>query len=177
MTQQSPDGVECRLENMSTTGYNNIVEYNSFGGNAGSIADYDSWFDGGLIGVNDPEVMLEEGSYAVLFAGPPGGDLIRRAPLVIPNIQSSPIGWANSNNPTGAGLVVSILAAFSSNGSPESSLAGEWFPVAQQVSLVGNTLELLMEDPLPQMPAGGYYVIEVVRAVLLITLISTIRLT
>ena len=44
------------------------------------------------------------------------------------------------------------------------SLAGDYFRVAQQVSLdANNTIELLMQDPLPPMPAGGYYVVEVTR--------------
>ena len=34
--------------------------------------------------------------------------------------------------------------------------------MGQQVSLSSdNTIELLMEDPLPPMPQGGYYVVEV----------------
>ena len=34
--------------------------------------------------------------------------------------------------------------------------------MAQQVSLTAdNTIELLMEDPLPALPQGGYYVVEV----------------
>ena len=41
------------------------------------------------------------------------------------------------------------------------TLAGQWFPVAQQVSLSGDTIELLMQDPLPAPPPGGYYVVEV----------------
>ena len=41
--------------------------------------------------------------------------------------------------------------------------AGQWFRVAQQVSLAGKTIELLMQDPLPPMPPGGYYVVEVTK--------------
>ena len=42
------------------------------------------------------------------------------------------------------------------------STAGEWFQVGQQVSLTaGNSIELLMQDPLPPMPIGGYYVVKV----------------
>ena len=60
------------------------------------------------------------------------------------------------------GLVVSILAGVNADGSANMSLAGQWYPVAQQVSLsADNTIELLMENPLPAMPAGGYYIVEV----------------
>ena len=42
------------------------------------------------------------------------------------------------------------------------SLAGQWYQVAQQVSLTATgTIELLMENPLPPPPQGGYYVVEV----------------
>ena len=58
--------------------------------------------------------------------------------------------------------MVSILAGVNADGTPDMSIAGQWFRVAQQVSLTGdNTIELLMEDPLPAMPPGGYYVVEV----------------
>ena len=69
--------------------------------------------------------------------------------------------WASAGS-TGPGLVVSILAGVGPGGAAESSLAGQWFRVAQQVSLSSdNTIELLMEDPLPALPPGGYYVVEV----------------
>ena len=62
---------------------------------------------------------------------------------------------------TGPGMVVSILAGVNADGTSDMTLAGQWFPVAQQVSLSGNTIELLMENPLPAPPPGGYYVVEV----------------
>ena len=59
-------------------------------------------------------------------------------------------------------MVVSILEGVNADGTANMSLAGQWYQVAQQVSLTGdNTLELLMENPLPAMPPGGYYVIEI----------------
>ena len=77
--------------------------------------------------------------------------------LVLPDLRASAYPLA-----TGPGLVVSILAGVNADGSPNMTLAGQWFRVAQQVSLGSdNTLELLMEDSLPAMPQGGYYVIEV----------------
>ena len=59
-------------------------------------------------------------------------------------------------------MVVSILEGVNADGTANMSLAGTWYQVAQQVSLSSdNTLELLMENPLPAMPQGGYYVIEI----------------
>ncbi len=57
--------------------------------------------------------------------------------------------------------MVSILAGVNGDGASDMTLAGQWFLVAQQVSLSGDTIELLMEDPLPAPPPGGYYVVEV----------------
>ena len=62
----------------------------------------------------------------------------------------------------GPGMVVSILAGVNADGSANMSAAGQWYQVAQQVSLSGdNSLELLMDNPLPPLPQGGYYVIEI----------------
>ena len=59
-------------------------------------------------------------------------------------------------------MVVSILEGVNADGTANMSLAGTWYQVAQQVSLSSdNTLELLMHNPLPPMPQGGYYVIEI----------------
>src|SRR5262249_29163994 len=45
---------------------------------------------------------------------------------------------------------------------PDMADAGQWLRVAQQVSLSSSdTIELLMQDPLPPAPPGGYDVIEV----------------
>ena len=79
--------------------------------------------------------------------------------LVLPDLRA----WASPGS-TGPGLVVSILAGVSRTERIARIRAshGEWFRVAQQVSLSSNnTIELLMEDPLPALPAGGYYVVEV----------------
>ena len=110
-------------------------------------------------GINNPEVMLAESSYGVLFEGRPGAISADGRLLVLPDLRA----WAAAGS-TGPGLVVSILRGVGPGGAPDSSLAGEWFRVAQQVSLMFKTIlliELLMDDPLPAMPQGGYYVVEV----------------
>lgn len=58
-------------------------------------------------------------------------------------------------------MVVSILAGVNADGSASMTMAGRWFPIAQQASLSGGTIELLMQDPLPPAPAGGYYIVEI----------------
>ena len=68
--------------------------------------------------------------------------------------------------PAGPGLIVPIIAGVNSNNTPDMAIAGQWFPVAQQVQVIAGNggfedLELLMQDPLPAMPTGGYYIIEV----------------
>ncbi len=107
-------------------------------------------------GINDPEVILAESSYGVLFEGRPGAISADGRLLVLTDLRAdaSPVS-------TGPGMVVSILAGVDADGTSDMTLAGQWFPVAQQVSLSGDTIELLMENPLPAPPPGGYYVVEV----------------
>src|SRR5262249_51651732 len=62
---------------------------------------------------------------------------------------------------SGPGTVVSILAGVNADGSPNMTLAGHWYRVAQQAGLSGGTIELLMQDSLPAPPLDGYYIIEV----------------
>ena len=77
-----------------------------------------------------------------MFEGRPGAISSDGQLLVLPDVRAN--AYAGS---TGPGLVVSILAGVNADGSPKMSLAGQWFTVAQQVSLMAsNTLELLMED-------------------------------
>ncbi len=122
----------------------------------GNEWDYSS-ATGQFYGINDPEVITAESTYGVLFEGRPGAVSADGRLLVLPNVRA----WATAGS-TGPGLVVSILEQVGQNGAPEPGHAGEWFPVAQQVSLSSaNTIELLMEDPLPALPAQGYYVVEV----------------
>jgi hypothetical protein len=159
VSQADPDGREFRLVILAGSGFNNTIENNSFGGNAGQIGNEDSYDAGSgqFGGINDPEVMLMESGYSILFEGRPGAISADGQLLVLPNLRASA-----SPNATGPGMVVSILAGVNSDGTANMSLAGQWFRVAQQVSLTSdNTIELLMEDPLPAMPQGSYYVIEV----------------
>ncbi len=159
VSQADPAGREFRLVNLAVSGFDDVIEGNSFGGGAGQIGNEVTYSapPGQFYGINDPEIILAEGTYGVLFEGRPGAVSADGKLLVLPNLRAS--AYAGS---TGPGLVVSILAGVSGNGTSLMSLAGEWFRVAQQVSLTGNnTIELLMEDPLPALPQGGYYVVEV----------------
>jgi hypothetical protein len=159
VTQSNPAGREFRLLVLAVSGFDDVVAGNTFGGGAGQVGNevgYSS-LSGSFGGLNDPEVILAESSYAVLFEGRPGAISADGRLLVLPNLRAPAFAGA-----TGPGLVVSILASVNASGSPSTNLAGNWYPVAQQVSLTGNnTIELLMADPLPPMPQGGYYEIEV----------------
>ncbi|MGO9466596.1 MAG: hypothetical protein ACLQVF_20840 [Isosphaeraceae bacterium] len=159
VSQSDPNGREFRLVNLAVSGYNTTIADNSFGNGAGQIGNELSYSanSGQFWGINDPEVILAESSYSVFFEGRPGAVSADGRLLILPDVRAfaAPIA-------SGPGMVVSILAGVESNGAPTMSLAGEYFRVAQQVSLDANkTIELLMQDPLPQMPAGGYYVVEV----------------
>lgn len=157
--QSDPNGREFRLVNLASSGFNNTIEDNSFGDGAGQIGDELSYLAdaGQFTGINDPEVILAETGYGVLFEGRPGAISADGRLLVLPDVRAFALPIA-----TGPGLVVSILAGVSSDGAPLMNLAGEYFRVAQQVSIdANNDIELLMQDPLPPMPAGGFYIIEV----------------
>jgi len=159
VSQSDPSGREFRLVNLAASGYNNTIANNSFGSGGGQIGNEFSYSSNSdqFVGINDPEVILAESSYAVLFEGRPGAVSADGRLLVLPNLRASAFPIV-----TGPGMVVSILAGVDHDGSPTMSLAGGYFRVAQQVGLDANSaIELLMEDPLPQMPPGGYYVIEV----------------
>jgi len=159
VTQSDPNGREFRLLVLAVSGFNDLIEDNSFGGGAGQIGDEVGYsaVTGQFGGINDPEIILAEGNYGVLFEGRPGAISSDGRLLVLPGLRASVFAGF-----TGPGLVVSILAGVNDDGAPDMSTAGQWFPVAQQVSLTGNnTVELLMQDPLPPMPTGGYYVVEV----------------
>ena len=173
VTQSATPGTLFRLVNLASgTSSDVTIEGNSFGGNGGSIGN-EVAFAGQVVngkdvfgGLNDPEVMLEEANgNGVLFQGRPAAISNDGRLLILPNVQTSVTGYG-SNASTGAGDIVSILAGVYNNNLPDMAMAGEWFRVAQQVQLISGSdgfedLELLMEDPLPAMPAGGYYVIEV----------------
>ena len=95
-------------------------------------------------------MILAESTYGVLFEGRPGASLCDGRLVVLPDVRA----WATAGS-TGPGLVVSILEEVGPDRRTESSLAGEWFRVGLQVSLGSdNTIELLMEDPLPACRGG-----------------------
>jgi hypothetical protein len=159
ISQSDPNGTEFRLVDLAASGYNNSIENNSFGKGAGQFGNELSYSSNSdqYLGINDPEVILAESSYAVLFEGRPAALSADGRLLVLPDVRGFAFPIV-----TGPGMVVSILAGVDKNGAPAMSLAGNYFRVGQQVSLDGNsTIELLMQDPLPQMPRGGYYVVEV----------------
>ena len=173
VTQQSTSGYLSRLVNFAASGIDNTVEGNTFAG--GNVGFMGSGTTGGQVSAdpadpgawtyfNTPEVVLLEPNYAVLFAGRPSDVSTDGRELVLPDVRSVIQTYINSANSTGVGLVVSILSGVNSDGSPNMTAAGDWFQVSQQVSVVNGDLKLLMQDPLPQMPSGGYYVVELTTA-------------
>ncbi len=139
VTQSDPDGREFRLVNLAVSGYDNLIQDNSFGGGAGQIGGEFTFSanTGQFDGINDPEVMLAEGTYGVLFEGRPGAVSTDGRLLVLPDLRA----WASPAS-TGPGLVVSILAGVGPDGSPDSSLDGEWFRVARRGCLRSSTIRL-----------------------------------
>ncbi len=158
VTQSDPAGREFRLVVLANTGHDDTIQENTFGGGAGQIGDEVTYFTGSgqFNGINDPEVILAESSYSVLFEGRPAAISADGRLLVLTNLRAGA-----APEITGPGMVVSILAGVNANGSPNMTLAGDWVPVAQQAGLSGGTIELLMQDPLPAPPPGGYYIVEV----------------
>jgi hypothetical protein len=159
VTQADGEGRAFRLVNLAVSGFNNDIQGNFFGGGAGQTGDELGYSagTGQFYGINDPEVILAESTYGVLFEGRPAAISPDGRLLFLSNLRATAFPGF-----TGPGMVVSILAGVGSSGAPVMNAAGEWFRVAQQVSLTSsNTIELLMQDPLPAMPAGGYYVVEV----------------
>ena len=74
VSQADPSGREFRLVVLAVSGFSNTVEDNSFGGGAGQIGNELGYsaITGQFGGINDPEVILAESSYGVLFEGRPG---------------------------------------------------------------------------------------------------------
>ena len=85
-----PSGREFRLVNLASSGYNNTIDENSFGGGAGQIGNELSYSAGSgqFAGINDPEVILAESSYAVLFEGRPGAVSADGRLLVLPDVRA-----------------------------------------------------------------------------------------
>jgi Fibronectin type III domain len=174
VTQSASPATLFRLVNFAGYGFNDVVETNSFGGNAGEVGDED-YYDAGsdsFGGLNDPEVMLEEQN-GIVFEGRAGAVSSDGLLVVMPEVRDG------LNYGVAQDAVVSILSAVNGNGTPDAALAGEWFPVAQVVNIsANNSLELLMQTPLPPMPAGGYYVVELAAGYVNTSFINnTINLT
>ena len=87
VTQSDPAGREFRLVDLAVSGYDNVIESNKFGGGAGQIGDEVTYSSstGQFYGINDPEVILAESTYGVLFEGRPGAISADGRLLVLPN--------------------------------------------------------------------------------------------
>ena len=110
--------------------------------------------DGGFL--RSLEIILVE-NYGEIYEGSVGAisdDGWRPA-------RPTPSSSVNSRDPIlpgeGTGFIVSIMNTTNSNGSA-NTLAGEWFPIAQQVSV--SPPEFLMQSPLP----AGSYTISIASA-------------
>ena len=106
VTQSDPAGREFRLVSLAVSGYDNLIQGNSFGGGAARSAPKSPIprSNGQFGGINDPEVILAESTYGVLFEGRPGAVSGDGRLLVLPQVRA----WASPGS-TGPGLVVSIL--------------------------------------------------------------------
>ncbi len=158
VSQVDPAGLEFRLIVLANSGFDNTIENNVVGGGVGTTGT-EMTFDTSTAQfdpINAPEVILAEASCGVLFEGRPAAVSADGQLLVLSQVRQDAFAIA-----TGPGMVVSILAGVNADGTPNMSSAGQWYQVAQQVSLSGNTLELLMASALPALPQGGYYVIEI----------------
>ena len=127
VTQSDPAGREFRLVSMAVSGYDNLIQGNSFGGGAGQLGNEVTYsaVNGQFGGINDPEIIMAESSYGVLFEGRPGAVSGDGRLLVLPQVRA----WVAPGS-TGPGLVVSILSGVGQGGLPDPSHAGEWFRVA-----------------------------------------------
>ncbi len=164
VSQSDPNGTLFRLMNISVAGENNVIEDNWVGGGVGAIGDEVQYNAADTppeyIGLNDGELIVEEEN-AVIFEGRPGAVSADGRILAIQNVRAP----VTETNDTAHQYVVSILSGVNSNGTANMSLAGQWFRIAQVVvNAPTGTNELLMADPLPQMPSGGYYEIEITNA-------------
>src|SRR5262249_49710285 len=112
VTQADPAGREFRLVGLAVSGFNNLIQGNSFAGGAGQIGSEVGYSaaTGQFGGLNDPEVILAESTYGVLFEGRPGAVSADGRLLVLPDLRGSAYPGF-----TGQGLVVSILAGSSGN--------------------------------------------------------------
>ena len=121
VSQSDPAGREFRLVDLASSGIDNTIEDNSFGGGAGQIGNEMTYSAaaGQFFGINSPEVILAESSYGVLFEGRPSAISADGQLLVLSDLrdQAFPID-------TGPGMVVSILEGVNADGTANMSLAG-----------------------------------------------------
>ncbi len=160
VSQSNSAGYEARLINFRGSTYNDIVNNNTFsGGFPGNQCTYNTgnnpgYSYGGFLSA--PEIILVE-NYGEIYEGSVGAISDDGWLLVLPTPSSS----VNSRDPIlpgeGTGSIVSIMNTTNSNGSA-NTLAGEWFPIAQQVSV--SPPEFLMQSPLP----AGSYTISIASA-------------
>lgn len=77
VTQSDPSGREFRLVALAVSGYDNVIQSNTFGGGAGATGNEVTYSvsSGGFAGINDPEVMLAESLLWCLVRGKARRDL------------------------------------------------------------------------------------------------------
>lgn len=165
VTQSASTGYLLRFTDFTSGSTNTTVEDNVVGGgNFGYLKPEDQYFNGqftSTAGVG-PELMLQESGGSVLFQGRPAWVASGGTLLVLPNVRATTYTFGNQYfEPSGLGEVVSIVGDVNANGTPNNSLAGEWFVVAQEVSNADGSLTLLMQTPMPPLPSSGYYIVEV----------------
>ena len=90
VSQSDPAGREFRLVVLADSGFDNTIEDNAFGGGAGQVGNEMSTTaaDGQFAGINDPEVILAESSYGVLFEGRPGAISADGRLLVLSDVRA-----------------------------------------------------------------------------------------
>ncbi len=155
VSQSVASGYEARLINFHNATFNDNVFNNTFsGGFLGNQITYSTASNQYVSAdTGAPEVILVE-NYGVFYEGPAGAISNDGWILTLPKPSSSINSRAPMTQDTGHGLIVSIVNTQNSNGSA-NPLAGEWFPIAQQISTSPPTF--LMRSPLP----AGSYIISV----------------
>ena len=133
-------------------------------GQFGDEATYDV-IKSAVQGLNDQAMTSRKSRHGVLFKRRPAAISSDGRLLMLPDLQLT-VNTLQPGLAAGPGAIGSILAGVNSNGSAKMTTAGEGFLYGEQTRcLPGNDgfedLELLMQDPLPAMPSGGYYIIEV----------------
>ena len=93
VSQADPAGREFRLVVLAVSGFDNTIKDNSFGGGAGQIGNEMTYSvaTGQFAGINDPEVIVPESTYGVLFEGRPGAISADGRLIVLPNLRVAAI--------------------------------------------------------------------------------------